>query len=182
MVHFGASSTTKFGIAIAIVEGARERHLDLSLESYPYTAGMTRIETAIFNPGFQQQLGLDYKDMLWAETGERLNEQTFAEYRKKGGLVATFTNTEEMIRKNMAHPLIMVASDGIIQQGKGHPRAAGTCARVLGKYVREERALSLMEALRKMALMPAQRLEQMSPQMRNKGRVRVGADADLDAF
>ena len=182
VVHFGASSTTKFGIAIAIVEGARERRLDLSLESYPYTAGMTRIETAIFNPGFQQQLGLDYKDMLWAETGERLNEQTFAEYRKKGGLVATFTNTEEMIRKNMAHPLIMVASDGIIQQGKGHPRAAGTCARVLGKYVREEKALSLMEALRKMALMPAQRLEQMSPQMRNKGRVRVGADADLTLF
>jgi hypothetical protein len=182
VVHLGASSTTKFDIAMKTVKGARKRGLDITVESYPYTAGMTRIETAIFDPGFQERLGLDYKDMLWAESGERLTPETFAKYRKQGGLVATFTNTEEMIRKNMAHPLIMIASDGIIENGKGHPRASGTYARVLGEYVREEKVLALMDALRKMSLMPAQRLEKMSPQMRNKGRVRVGADADLALF
>ena len=66
--------------------------------------------------------------------------------------------------------------------GKGHPRGAGTYARVLGKYVREEKVLSLMVAIRKSSLMPAQRLESMSPQMRQKGRLKVGADSDIAVF
>jgi len=182
IVHLGASSTRKFDQAIAMVEAARQRGLDVTVESYPYIAGMTRIETAIFDPGFQQRLAMTEKDMLWVATGERLTPETFAKYRKEGGLVATFTNTEEMIRKNMAHPLVMIASDGIMENGKGHPRAAGTYARVLGKYVREEKALTLMDALRKMSLMPAQRLEKMSPAMRAKGRIKVGLDADIAIF
>jgi len=182
VVHIGASSTINFPLAIRIVEAARKRGVDITVESYPYVAGMTRLETAIFDPGFQDRLGLDYKDMLWVATGERLTAATFEKYRKEGGLVATFTNTEEMIEKNMAHPLVMVASDGIMENGKGHPRAAGTCARVLGRYVRERKALTLTEAIRKMSLMPAQRLASMSPAMRNKGRIRVGADADIAVF
>src|SRR5437764_1140938 len=113
-----------------MVEAARKRGLDISVESYPYVAGMTRIETAIFGPNFRERLGLDYKDMLWIATGERLTAESFEKYRKQGGYVATFTNTEEMVEKNMAHPLVMVASDGILENGLGHPRVAGTFARV----------------------------------------------------
>jgi len=182
IVHLGASTTTKFDVAIPMIEAARRRGLDITVESYPYVAGMTRIETAIFDPGFQERLGLPYENMLWVATGERLTAESFARYRKQGGLVATFTNTEEMIRKNMAHPLVMIASDGIMENGMGHPRAAGTYARVLGKYVREEKVLTLMDALRKMTLMPARRLEAMAPAMRRKGRLRVGADADIVLF
>ncbi|MEZ5352764.1 MAG: amidohydrolase family protein [Bryobacteraceae bacterium] len=182
IVHLGASSTVNFDIAIDAVARARKRGIDLTVESYPYIAGMTRIETSIFAPGFQERLGLKYSDMMWVETGERLTEESFNRYRKTGGLVATFTNTEEMIERNMAHPLVMVASDGILENGKGHPRAAGTSARVLGRYVRQKNALTLMEAIRKLSLMPAQRLEAMSPQMRVKGRIRKGADADLAVF
>lgn len=182
VVHLGASSTTKFPFAIRIVEAARQRGVDMTVESYPYVAGMTRLETAIFDPGFRERLGIDYKDMLWVATGERLTAETFEKYRKQGGLVATFTNTEEMIDKNMAHPLVMVASDGILENGLGHPRVAGTFARVLGRYVRERKVLSLQEAIRKMSLMPAQRLEAMAPAMRKKGRIRPGADADLVVF
>jgi dihydroorotase len=76
----------------------------------------------------------------------------------------------------------MIASDGILENGLGHPRVAGTFARVLGRYVRERKALSLPEAVRKMTLMPAQRLEAMAPSMRNKGRIRPGADADIAVF
>jgi len=177
VVHIGASSTTRFDVAMEMVEAVRKRGLDLTMESYPYTAGMTRIETSIFDPGFNERLGLPYENMLWAETGERLTEKTFHEYRKKGGYVATFTNTEEMIRKNMVHPDIIIASDGILENGKGHPRVAGTYARVLGKYVRDEKALPLMLALRKMTVMPADRLG-----LRNKGRLQVGADADITVF
>jgi N-acyl-D-aspartate/D-glutamate deacylase len=182
VVHLGASATTHFPMAIAMVEAARRRGLDITVESYPYVAGMTRLETAIFNPGFREHLGLDYKDMLWIATGERLTADTFEKYRKQGGFVATFTNTEEMVEKNMAHPLVMVASDGILENGLGHPRVAGTFARVLGRYVRERKALTLPQAIRKMSLMPAQRLEAMAPLMRNKGRIRTGADADIVIF
>ena len=93
-----------------------------------------------------------------------------------------FMNTEEMVRAALANPLVMIASDGQIADGKGHPRGAGTYARVLGKYVREEKVLSLMDAIRKSSLMPAQRLESMSPQMRQKGRLKIGADADIAVF
>ena len=93
-----------------------------------------------------------------------------------------FMNTEEMVRAALANPIVMIASDGQIADGKGHPRGAGTYARVLGKYVREEKVLSLMDAIRKSSLMPAQRLESMSPQMRQKGRLKIGADADIAVF
>jgi dihydroorotase len=91
-------------------------------------------------------------------------------------------NTEDMVRTALANPMVMIASDGRITNGTGHPRGAGTFARVLGKYVRDEKVLSLMDAIRKSSLMPAQRLESISPQMRQKGRLKVGADADTSAF
>jgi dihydroorotase len=77
----------------------------------------------------------------------------------------------------------MIASDGMpITGAKVHPRGQATFSRVLGHYVREEKALELMTALRKMTLMPAQRLERRAPVFKNKGRIRVGADADLTLF
>ena len=77
----------------------------------------------------------------------------------------------------------MIASDGMwLDKGRAHPRTFGTYARILGRYVREQQALSLMDALSKMSLQPARRLERRVPEMRNKGCVRVGADADLVVF
>jgi dihydroorotase len=82
-----------------------------------------------------------------------------------------------------AQPDVMVASDGIpFFNGPAHPRGAGSYARVLGHYVRERNALSLMDALRKMTLLPAERLSGASPRMKKKGRMQVGADADITVF
>jgi N-acyl-D-aspartate/D-glutamate deacylase len=83
----------------------------------------------------------------------------------------------------VADPSIMIASDGLPITGpKIHPRGQGTFSRVLGHYVREEKALDLMTALRKMTLLPAQLLETRAPAFKNKGRIRVGADADITVF
>ena len=82
--------------------------------------------------------------------------------------------TREMTRAAIASPLTMIASDGTLV----HPRGSGTFARVLGKFVRQDGALDLRGALRKMTIEPARRLESRVPAMRNKGRIRVGADAD----
>lgn len=160
-----------------MIKGARERGLDVTTEAYPYTAGMTEIASAMYN-NWQSQPPEYFATLLWPPTGERLTRESFERYRKQGGFVAHFKNTEEMVRLAIADPTVMIATDGISE----HPRSAGSYARVLGKYVREEKALTLMEAIRKSSLMPAQRLEKMSPQMLQKGRIKLGADADISVF
>jgi len=142
---------------------------------------MTEIASAAYN-GWENRPAEDFVKLLWPPTGERLTRASFLRYRQQGGFVAQFGNTEEMIRMALAHPNVMVASDGIIENGIGHPRAVGTYARVLGKYVREDKALSLMDAIRKSSFLPALRLETISPQMHQKGRLKVGADADISVF
>jgi dihydroorotase len=115
-------------------------------------------------------------------TGERLTRPTFEAARKAGGAVIIHSRTEEQTRTAILSPLTMVASDGFILEGRGHPRTSGTYSKVLGRYVREEQGLSLMAALRKMTLDPARRLEERVPGMKTKGRLRVGADADITIF
>jgi dihydroorotase len=181
VVHLNSAATAKTKLALRMIEGARARGLDVTTEAYPYTASMTDIASAAYD-GWDHRGPEDFSRLLWPATGERLNRESFARYRRQGGFVIQFNNTDEMVLAAIANPLVMIASDGIIEEGKGHPRGAGTYARVLGKYVREARALTLMDAVRKSSLMPAQRLESMSPQMRQKGRLKVGADADISVF
>jgi N-acyl-D-aspartate/D-glutamate deacylase len=181
VVHLNSSAAAKTPQALRLIEGVRARGLDVTTEAYPYTAGMTEIASANYN-GWENRPPEYFSTLLWPATGERLTRESFERYRKQGGFVASFSNTEEMVKVAISYPLVMIASDGIIENGIGHPRAAGTYSRVLGKYVREEKALSLMDAIRKSSLMPAQRLEVMSPQMRQKGRIKVGADADIGVF
>src|SRR5471030_123225 len=184
IVHINSMAQKKTPEALRMIDGARARGLDVTTEAYPYIAGASRLESALFNPGWQEKLGGSYSDLLWVATGERLTAESFERYRKQGGSgrVVIFGNTEEMVRVAISNPLVMIASDGGLANGKGHPRSAGTYARVLGKYVREEKALTLMDAIRKSSLMPAERLESMSPTMRRKGRLKAGADADIAVF
>jgi dihydroorotase len=182
IVHLNSMALKKTPEALRMIEGARLRGLDITTEAYPYIAGSTRLDSAMFEPGWQEKMGATYKDILWVATGERLTEESFARYRKQGGQIVIFINTEEMVRAAIANPMVMIASDGRLTEGKGHPRGAGTYARVLGRYVRDQKVVSLMDAIRKSSLMPAQRLESMSPRMRQKGRVKVGADADISVF
>ena len=179
VVHITSTGLRGTPQLLQMIDEARSRGLDVTTECYPYTATQTRIETAIYDPGWQEVLGIDYKDLQWVDTGERLTAETFGRYRKTGGMVIGHAIPEDIARGAVANPIVMIASDGHIEKGKGHPRGAGTFARVLGRYVREQRALSLMDALAKMTVMPARRLERIDPEMKNKGRIRVGADADL---
>jgi dihydroorotase len=139
---------------------------------------MTDIGSAIFGEGWQAKNGgITYKDLQWAETGERLTAESFARFRKQGGMVAIHSIPEEVARLAVGAPGVMIASDGILDKGKGHPRAAGTYARVLGRYVREQHVIGLMDALRKMTVEPADRIG-----MKAKGRIAAGADADIAVF
>src|SRR5438132_300418 len=183
VVHITSMGLKNTPRLIAMVKGARDRGLDVTTECYPYTAGSTQLESAIFDPGWQDRQGITFKDIQWTKTGERLTAGSFEKYRKEGGTVVIFSIPEEATRVAVADPLVMIASDGMPLTGtKIHPRGQATVSRVLGHYVREEKALDLMTALKKMTLMPAQRLEKRAPMFKDKGRIRVGADADITVF
>jgi dihydroorotase len=183
VVHITSMGLKNTPQLIALVRGAQYNGLDVTTECYPYTAGSTNLDSAIFDPGWQERQGITYKDIEWSKTGERLTAETFEKYRKEGGLVVIFSIPEEAVRTAIADPIVMIASDGVPLTGpKVHPRGQGTFSRVLGHYVREEKTLDLMTALRKMTLMPAQRLEKRALIFKDKGRIREGADADITVF
>lgn len=165
---------------IAMMAGARERGLDVTTESYPYTVAMTAINSAYFNPGWRAQRGIDYAAIEIPETGERLTKERFDELHAEtqSRLVLIHLNPDDVVDAIMTEPSVIVASDG----GPQHPRGAGTRSRVLARYVRDQKTLGLMEAIRKMTLMPAQRLEKSTPEAKRLGRIQVGARADIVVF
>ena len=186
VVHVTSMGLSATPVLLDLIDGARKHGLDVTTEAYPYTAGATFLQSAIFDPGFQERQGIDYKDIMWAATGERLTAESFTRYRKQGGLAIIFSIPESAADQAYRDPHVMVASDGGFQIHNGvpigHPRSAGTHARILGRFVRERHVISLMEGVRKMTLLPARRLERVDPDMKRKGRVQAGADADLVVF
>jgi N-acyl-D-aspartate/D-glutamate deacylase len=180
IVHINSSCARDSLECLSMIEGARARGLDVTTEAYPYIAGMTAINSALFNPGWREKRGIDYGDVVLPDTGEHLTKQRFDELHNSNTTrwVLVFSNTQEIVDKVIPSPLVMIASDG----AEGHPRNAGTYSRVLAQYVREKGMISLMDALRKMSLMPAEMLGRSTSDARRKGRLQEGADADIVVF
>jgi N-acyl-D-aspartate/D-glutamate deacylase len=180
IVHINSTCLRDSLECISLIQGARARGLDITTEAYPYIAGMTAINSALFNPGWREQLGIDYGDLVLPDTGEHLTKERFDELHNssKPQWVLVFANTQPIVDAVIPNPLIMIASDGL----EGHPRNAGTYSRVLAQYVREKKTITLMEALGKMTLMPAQMLERSTEAAHHKGRLQEGADADIVIF
>jgi N-acyl-D-aspartate/D-glutamate deacylase len=180
IVHINSTCLRDSLECLSMVAGARARGLDVTTEAYPYIAGMTAINSALFNPGWREKLGIDYSDLVLPNTGEHLTKQRFDELHNSSATqwVLVYANTQEVVDKVIPNPLVMIASDGI----EGHPRNAGTYSRVLREYVREKGTVTLMDAIRKMSFMPAEMLERSTPAARHKGRLQEGADADIVVF
>jgi N-acyl-D-aspartate/D-glutamate deacylase len=175
IVHINSSCMTDAPECLDLVAGARARGLDVTTEAYPYLAGMTSINSALFDPGWQEKFGVSYDAVMLPNTGERLTKARFDELHAspKSQEVIIFLNRQDVVDAVIAHPLASIASDGEL----GHPRNAGTYCQILARYVRNLRTVGLMDAIRKMSLMPAQRLG-----TRRKGRIQEGADADIVVF
>jgi dihydroorotase len=182
VVHLNSAALAETPVMLAMIGDARAHGRDVTTEAYPYTAGMTEIQSATIQDVYRSAPDSQLAEIEWPPTGERLNRESFARYTRIGGPIVVYTNTEEMVALAIASPLTAIASDAYWQNGTGHPRTTGTFAKVLGNYVRDAHSLSLMEAIRKMTLLPAQRLESRVPTMRHKGRLEVGADADITIF
>ena len=181
IVHVNSSAGDELEGFLAAIQAARDAGQDVTTEAYPYGAGMTEIQSALFDDWAtwpDERFGLHQL----VSTGERLTRATFGKARAEGGTVIIHGRSEAQTRAAIVSPLSMIASDGFIENGRGHPRTSGTFAKVLGKYVRDEGAVTLMDALRRMTIEPARRLERRTPAMSAKGRISVGADADVTIF
>jgi dihydroorotase len=183
IAHINSTAGDAISDFLTVVKDARTRGLDVTTEVYPYTAGATLIQSALYD-GWEKWPDERFGRLQWAATGERLTRETFAKYRAQGGSVISHGNSEESLRIGIADALPMFASDAgrDLDDNPTHPRASGTFARILGHYVRDEKVLTLTEALRKMTIEPARRLELRVPGMRDRGRIRVGAYADITIF
>lgn len=182
VVHLNSSALAETPLMLKMIEAARAGGHDVTAEAYPYTAGMTEIQSATIQDIFRSAPDARLGEIEWPRTGERLNRDSFERFTRTGGPIVVHSNTEDMVAAAIASPITMIASDAYWQHGTGHPRTSGTFSRVLGRYVRETKALTLMEAIGKMTLKPARRIEWRVPAMRNKGRLRAGADADITIF
>ncbi len=186
-IHIGHITSTggtfSMGETVRMINSARSEGLDITACAYPYPYWGTYLNSARFDDGWQERFRVTYKDLHIAGTDERLNAGTFKRHRAKGTLAVAYAIPEADVDAAMKTPFVMIGSDGVMQPGNNnHPRAAGAFSRTIAVYVREKKLLTLMEALEKMTIMPARRLEAASPAMRKKGRISVGADADMVIF
>lgn len=181
--HLG--SCTAYGMmneSLKVIENAVAQGVDVAADCYPYDAFSTYIGSSVFDDGCFELWNKSFDSILLTEgpyKGIRCDEKTFYKVRKEhpNMLVVAFVMNEEEVIEAFKSPFVMVASDGVYRKGQGHPRGAGTFPRVLGKYVRELNQLSLIDALRKMTLVPAKRLG-----LTSKGEIKEGYDADLVIF
>lgn len=185
VVHVNSSGLWETRPLLDALYEAQRTGLDITTEVYPYTGAQSFPGDPRINPETMKALNLDYSALEHVETGERLTEERLLELQRsnpRADLVA-HVMTQDDIDYAVSHPMAMIASDGVaFHDDRGHPRSAGTFARILGHYVREQQSLTLMQALAKMTLMPARRLEAMAPQMRERGRLQPGMIADITIF
>lgn len=165
------------------INKAMETNPKLNYDTYPYNAFSTTMGSAVFEDGCLDAWKKDYDSILLTDDPYKnvyCTEEIFKKARAEypGMLAVAFVMNEEEIAAAIANKNGMVASDGIINNGNGHPRAAGTFPRVLGKYVREDKVVSMVDALRKMTYEPAKRLGLEAV----KGQLSVGADGDIVIF
>ncbi len=182
IVHLNSTTLGQIQLGIEMVQTAQERGFNITTEVYPYTASSTMLNSHVFSDGWQQRRGIDYQDLQWVATGERLTKETFEKYRKTNGIVIAHMMKPEWIKAGVGAKGVIIGSDGMPYAQLAHPRTAGTFSRVLGKYVREDKVLDLPTAIEKMTFLTAKMLEKVAPMMRFKGRIQVGADADITIF
>jgi dihydroorotase len=182
--HFNSTGGTfSMNTSLNLIKKANEEGLDITLDMYPYNSWGTYLASARFDGNWQKRFNITYKDLQVANTSERLTEEKFKAIRKSNPLTVAYAIPENDIVTALKFPGMIIGSDSIIGIEKNnHPRGAGCYARLFQKYVKENKLLTLMEAIRMSSYLPAKRLENISSAMANKGRIKAGADADLLVF
>jgi cytosine/adenosine deaminase-related metal-dependent hydrolase len=207
LCHVNSTSLRAIDEVAEMIVGARGHGLRVTTEAYPYGAGMTMIGMPFLHPDKLPRLGIEPRNLMVVATGERVADaRRLHELRQQdpGILVAIHYLDEQdvddwdVLQRALLLADTAIASDAIpfirpdgqAVEGEwplppdavSHPRTTGTFSRFMGTFVRDRQVLPLLEAVRRCTLIPAQMLEEVAPDLRRKGRVQVGADADLVIF
>jgi N-acyl-D-aspartate/D-glutamate deacylase len=188
---------------LELIDDARKRGVQIVGEIYPYDFGATIVGADYLKPpNYQKNMGRDYKDIIETSTLKPLTKARYNELMKTAPAtgVMFYNATKETVYDALAHPNTVVGSDAFTYVDKktgatawnwdtpyesvnGHPRGAGTHAKFL-RLVREKDVdIPLMLAVSKMTYMIAKFMEDNGvAQMAHKGRIQVGADADITIF
>ena len=184
--HLSHNAMRNTELFLAEIRAARAEGVDVTTEVLPYNAGSALISSAVFSRDWRTIFDIDYEDVEWAATGQRFNEPMWREYRRKypDGQVIHHYLKEAWTRRALVEPDVIVVSDLLPMETEDSKVAPhnGAFSRILGRYVREEGLLELGDALAKMTVLPARRLEKAFPEFKKKGRIQEGADADFTIF
>ncbi|MBN8904211.1 MAG: amidohydrolase family protein, partial [Rhodospirillales bacterium] len=208
--HFNSSSKTDVARCVKLVEKAQEQGLPVTLEAYPYGTGSTVLAAAFFSePNFEARHGTGYDSVQRVADGRRFRDRAellAAQAEEPSTLVLwhvldTENNAHhrDLLDLSVLYPGGAIASDAmpwtladgstytgdawpLPEDATSHPRSAGCFTRFIRGWVRERQAVSLLEGVRKCALIPAEILSASTPAMQAKGRLTPGADADVVVF
>jgi len=208
--HINSTSLKDIHSTLPLIENAKKRGVNVTVGAYPWGAASTVVGAAMFSgEGWPERMGSTASSFQLGL--ERMTEEQLADYQQnKPGTFIVWHFLDESDPEDLAlldaailHPDVLIESDEMfwmfmdehneIENYTGdawplpegafsHPRSNGTFAKILRSYVRERGLMDMQEALRKISLMPAQTLEDFVPQMKKKGRIQVGMDADIVVF
>ena len=186
--HITHSAMGGIGVWLSKIDAANSRGARITTETLSYLAGGTSIAADVFvNRDWRAIFDIDYEDVQWVPTGEWLDEKRFLQYQREfpTSSINHHYVKEEWLVEALKWPGMMVSTDALPAfdlEVKTNPNIAGTYAHFLGRYVRDLGVMPLMDGLRRITLLPAQWLSQASSVFETKGRIQVGADADLVIF
>jgi N-acyl-D-aspartate/D-glutamate deacylase len=208
--HFNSSSKTDVERCAVLIAKAQAQGLPITVEAYPYGTGSTVLAAAFFSdPEFEARNGLGYDSVQRVTDGHRFRDRKellAAQAEEPSTLVLWHVldiennqHHRDLLDISVLYPGGAIASDAMpwtLSDGSAytgdawplpddatsHPRSAGCFTRFIREWVRERKKLSLLEGVRKCALIPAELLSRSTPAMRAKGRLQAGADADIVVF
>jgi hypothetical protein len=207
LCHLTSSTVHKVYEALEAVHEAQRQGLRITTEAYPFGAGSTAIGSPFFDPANLPRAGIVPSDIYYVKTGEHVaSVERLIEIRKQdpGGIaIDPFLDENKpdqmkFIDDSILSPDMMIASDAMpfVVDGHtvggdvwplpptayAHPRSVATFTRSLSRYVRDQKAMTVSEFVRRASLLPANLVALAAPDAKRKGRLQVGMDADLLVF
>jgi N-acyl-D-glutamate deacylase len=208
--HFNSSSKTDVERCERLIRKAQEQGLPITVEAYPYGTGSTVIAASFFSdPEFESRNDTSYDQIQLVASGRRIqgrDDLLATQSEDPSQLVLwhvldTENNARhrDMLDLSVLYPGGAIASDAmpwsmpdgstytgdawpLPDEATSHPRSSGTFTRFMRHWVRERQAVTLLDGIAKCTLIPADILAASTPAMRDKGRLRAGADADIVVF
>ena len=174
--------TGRMADALAELGAAIDGGLSMTACMYPYEFWATYLQTSRFDD-WQNKFGLSFEDLQVAGTNERLTAETYEQAYESNALTAAYAISDTDVNLAIQAPFMMIGSDAILEPPhNNHPRSTGAYSRTIGEYSRDRGLISLHQALAMMTIRPAEFLQISTPQMATKGRMQIGADADITVF